>query len=163
MGAIHPSEVGAFDGPGFARADLAEMEPETDGLLRVGVDDLLVQGADRCEEAELLLQLPGKGEFPRLALLELASGKLPQAGQVRAGRTLGDQQPAMPEDEAGCDIDDGRGTHDQGVGLAAGTTLTELVRLAALFSSGLARRRVARRTKASLASCRSLESLAISS
>lgn len=131
MGTFHPGEVSAFDGRGFAGGDLAEMEAEADGLLRVGVGDLLIEGPDRSLEAEFLLQFPAKGQFPRFALLELAAGELPHAGKMGTGRTLGDQQSAIPEDQAGGDIDDGRRAHGQGVGLAAGTTLTELVRLAA--------------------------------
>ncbi len=154
LAAIHPGEVRAFDRCGLAGPDLAEVEPQSDGLLWVGVRDLLVERADGRHEAQLLLKFTAEGGFPRFTLLELASRELPEAGEMGTGRALGDQEPPISEDEAGCDIQDGGGTHVQGVGLTAGTTLTELVRLAALFSSGLARRRVARRMKASLASCR---------
>lgn len=160
---VHPGKVRALDGGRFARSDLAEMESESDRLLGIGVGDLLVQGAHGRDEPEFLLEFAGECRFPRLTLLELASGEFPQAGEVGTRGALGDQEPSVAEDEASGDIDDVEGTHVQGVGLTAGTMLTELVRLAALFSSGLARRRVARRMNASLASCRSLLSLAISS
>ena len=61
-------------------------------------------------DAELLPQLASKSIGTGLARLDLAARKLPTAGEVLAGGSLRDENPAAPVEE--------HGRHDMNRGLA---------------------------------------------
>ena len=82
------------------------LSSQSTGDGRVTITVTFEQGTDLDGDAQLFQQFALQSLLVGLARFALATRKLPQATQVCAGRTLGDQQLASTEDQAGNDVDE---------------------------------------------------------
>ena len=73
--------------------------------MRYIMGDLLEQLAKRHLDAQLLQKFAHEACLEGLTCLALATGELPQAGQVGANRTLGDQKFLLVKNQAGGNVD----------------------------------------------------------
>ena len=81
-------------------------EAEADGFFGVGVGDFFDLFSDGDFDAEFFAEFAREAMFEGFVALEFAAGKFPEAPEVVAGATLGDEEFTSAEDEASGDIDD---------------------------------------------------------
>lgn len=102
----NPLHCRAFERAWFPGSKFTAKELQPDAAFRVMVLDHLHSGANGNFHAEFLAQFTAQAFLEALARLPLASRKLPQSREMRALGPLGNQEPAVAENEPGGDLDE---------------------------------------------------------
>lgn len=105
LGWGHPAALITAEGTRLARKDGTSVKPEADpalGIAVLGRGNLLVNGDG---EAELLHDLPRQAGFEALSGPPLASRKLPEPAKMGAVAAAGNQDLAIPDDQASSHLD----------------------------------------------------------
>ena len=116
---IDPFYCGAIERLGFALGQPAEEEIQQHRPLGVSVRDGLKQCSDNDFDAEFFPQFTDKALLEGFARFAFATGKFPQAAQMRIGVALRDEQLAGTEDQARADLNRGTRASNRSVRLSA--------------------------------------------
>lgn len=100
-----PAERRTAQGPGLVLSPRAAEETQMNTPAGIVVIDGFHQFDDINLHAQLLPELTLQALLESLARLALASGELPEPGQMSAGGPLGDEQLTAPKHQAGGHLD----------------------------------------------------------